>query len=241
MEFLPQQNKRNQGDVIPADVVDHWPPDKDVIVIGGGDTGSDCTGTSNRHGAKSVTQFELLPQPPDLGYFPRANDRPAALAVALLDDDAPHEHVARRRLRPPLQHPHEGIQRRRRRQRARASSPARSSGTKRTASTSSAKCRAPKRNSPANSRCWRWASSAPRRPARSAISAWNSTRAATSSADAEYRTSVDGVFAAGDLRRGQSLVVWAIHEGREAARAVDKHLMGVTHLPSTNAGDFAAR
>ena len=52
-------------------------------------------------------------------------------------------------------------------------------------------------------------------------------------------TSVEGVFAAGDMRRGQSLVVWAIHEGREAARAVDKYLMGVSHLPSVNAGDFA--
>ena len=57
--------------------------------------------------------------------------------------------------------------------------------------------------------------------------------------NADYMTSVDGVFAAGDMRRGQSLVVWAIHEGREAARAVDKYLMGVTHLPSVNAGDFA--
>ena len=52
-------------------------------------------------------------------------------------------------------------------------------------------------------------------------------------------SSVEGVFAAGDMRRGQSLVVWAIHEGREAARAIDKYLMGVTHLPSVNAGDFA--
>ena len=59
--------------------------------------------------------------------------------------------------------------------------------------------------------------------------------------DENYQTSVQGVFAAGDIRRGQSLVVWAIHEGREAARAVDKHLMGVTHLPSVNAGDFAWR
>ena len=57
--------------------------------------------------------------------------------------------------------------------------------------------------------------------------------------DAEYMSSVEGVFAAGDLRRGQSLVVWAIHEGREAARAVDKYLMGVSYLPSVNAGDFA--
>ena len=59
--------------------------------------------------------------------------------------------------------------------------------------------------------------------------------------DAEYMSNVPGVFAAGDLRRGQSLVVWAIHEGREAARAIDKHLMGVTHLPGVNAGDFAWR
>jgi glutamate synthase (NADPH/NADH) small chain len=57
--------------------------------------------------------------------------------------------------------------------------------------------------------------------------------------DAEFATSVPGVFAAGDGRRGQSLVVWAIHEGREAARAVDKRLMGVSNLPSVNSGDFA--
>ncbi|HVW38056.1 MAG TPA: FAD-dependent oxidoreductase, partial [Pirellulales bacterium] len=59
--------------------------------------------------------------------------------------------------------------------------------------------------------------------------------------NAEYMSSVEGVFAAGDLRRGQSLVVWAIHEGREAARAVDKYLMGVSHLPSAGAGEFAWR
>ena len=57
--------------------------------------------------------------------------------------------------------------------------------------------------------------------------------------DANYMSSVEGVFAAGDLRRGQSLVVWAIHEGREAARAIDKYLMGVTHLPAASAGDYA--
>jgi glutamate synthase (NADPH/NADH) small chain len=59
--------------------------------------------------------------------------------------------------------------------------------------------------------------------------------------DENYMSSTDGVFAAGDARRGQSLVVWAIHEGREAARAVDKYLMGVSHLPSASAGDFAWR
>jgi len=62
MEFLPLQNKRVAGD---RGVPDLWATDKHVVVIGGGDTGSDCVGTSNRHGAKSVTQFELLPMPPD--------------------------------------------------------------------------------------------------------------------------------------------------------------------------------
>ena len=57
----------------------------------------------------------------------------------------------------------------------------------------------------------------------------------------DYQTSVAGVFSAGDMRRGQSLVVWAIHEGREAARAVDKYLMGVSYLPSAGSGDFALR
>ena len=55
----------------------------------------------------------------------------------------------------------------------------------------------------------------------------------------DYQTSREGVFAAGDVRRGQSLVVWAIHEGREAARSVDLYLMGQTNLPSTSAGEFA--
>ena len=74
MEFLPQQNKRNQGDDVPGQIL---ATGKHVIVVGGGDTGSDCTGTSNRQGCASLTQFELLPQPPDVGLYPRAHERPA--------------------------------------------------------------------------------------------------------------------------------------------------------------------
>ncbi len=73
MEFLPQQNKVNQGDKIENQIL---ATGKHVIVIGGGDTGSDCTGTSNRHGCASLTQFELFPTPPDVGKFPRADQRP---------------------------------------------------------------------------------------------------------------------------------------------------------------------
>ena len=67
MEFLPLQNKRVAGD---STVPDLWATNKHVVIIGGGDTGSDCVGTSNRHGARSVKQFELLPMPPDLERNP---------------------------------------------------------------------------------------------------------------------------------------------------------------------------
>ena len=67
MEFLPLQNKRVAGD---DGVPELWATGKHVVIIGGGDTGSDCVGTSNRHGAKSVTQFELLPMPPDVERNP---------------------------------------------------------------------------------------------------------------------------------------------------------------------------
>ncbi|MFO0423425.1 MAG: glutamate synthase subunit beta, partial [Planctomycetia bacterium] len=97
MEFLPQQNKRNAGDDVPGQIVAEG---KDVIVIGGGDTGSDCDGTSNRQGCKSLTQFELLPQPPDLGKYPRRADRPASspwpLWTQMLRTSSSHEEGCRR-------------------------------------------------------------------------------------------------------------------------------------------------
>ena len=83
MEFLPLQNKRVAGD---QGVADLWATDKHVVIIGGGDTGSDCVGTSNRHGAKSITQFELLPVPPRFGAQP---------GVAVLAGAAAHLLLAR--------------------------------------------------------------------------------------------------------------------------------------------------
>ena len=80
MEFLPQQNKVNAGDKLEGQI---RADGKHVIVIGGGDTGSDCVGTSNRHGAKSVTQFELLPH--------AARAREQAADLALLADQAAHQ------------------------------------------------------------------------------------------------------------------------------------------------------
>src|SRR6266853_1721232 len=87
MEFLPLQNKRVAGD---KGVPDLWATDKHVVVIGGGDTGSDCVGTSNRHGAKSVTQFELLPMPPDPELNPVWPNWPLRLRTSSSHEEGVH-------------------------------------------------------------------------------------------------------------------------------------------------------
>jgi len=240
MEFLPLQNKRNQGDQIPADqsIV---ATDKDVIIIGGGDTGSDCTGTSNRHRAKSVTQFELLPEPPDLGNYPRRSERPASSPwpywPMMLRTSTSHE---------------EGCQRvfsiLTKEFRADSAGNVKELVTVDLEWVPDEQGRQVMREKAGSERVW---------PCQLVLLAMGFLgpekrgpiqdlelkldNRGNVQCDTNYMTSADGVFAAGDLRRGQSLVVWAIHEGREAARAVDRYLEGVTHLPSLNAGDFAWR
>ncbi len=236
MEFLPQQNKVNQGDSLPEQLTAKG---KDVIVIGGGDTGSDCTGTSNRHGCKSLTQFELLPPPPDVGTYPRARQRPVNTPwpywPVIMRTSTSHEEGCTREF---------------------------SISTKEFIGDEKGHVKALRtvhlewftdengrqqcKEMPGTEKVW---------PAQLVLLAMGFTGPEKSGpisdlkleldprgnvkTNGEYATSKPGVFAAGDLRRGQSLVVWAISEGREAARAVDKHLMGVTNLPSVNSGDFA--
>jgi glutamate synthase (NADPH) small chain len=236
MEFLPQQNKVNQGDQIPDQIL---ATDKDVIVIGGGDTGSDCDGTSNRQGCRSLTQFELLPQPPDVGNYPRADERPASTPwpqwPMILRTSTSHEEGCNREwsiLTKEFRGDSQGR--------------VESLVTVRIEWTKDAQGRHIFNELPDTQQVW---------PCQLALLAMGflgpEKRGPITDLNLEmdprgnvktngdYMTSCEGVFAAGDLRRGQSLVVWAIHEGREAARAVDKFLMGVTHLPSVNAGDFA--
>ena len=238
MEFLPQQNQRNQGDIIP-DAVSIVATGKDVIIIGGGDTGSDCTGTSNRHGAKTVTQFELLPQPPDLGHFPRRVDRPEHSPwpnwTMMLRTSSSHEEgcdrhwsVLTKEFRGD-EHGHvAGLV------------------TCTIEWYKDAQGRQTFREVEGTTKEW---------PCQLVLLAMGFLGPEKKGAieelglaldprgnvktDENYASSVEGVFAAGDLRRGQSLVVWAIAEGREAARAVDKYLMGATHLPSAAAADYA--
>jgi glutamate synthase (NADPH/NADH) small chain len=216
MEFLPLQNKRVAGD---AGIRDLSAADKHVVIIGGGDTGSDCVGTSNRHGARSITQFELLPMPPDVERNPVWPYWPTRLRTS-----SSHEE-----------------------------------GVSRDWSVATKEFRG--RNGKVEAlRAVRlqWKDGKPHEvpgsefdmpaelvllamgfvsPLRSLLEEFavarderGNARAPTDGPGA-YATSVPKVFAAGDMRRGQSLVVWAIREGRQCARAVDEFLMGFSELP----------
>jgi glutamate synthase (NADPH/NADH) small chain len=218
MEFLPQQNKRVAGDKLTENILASG---KNVLVIGGGDTGSDCVGTSNRQGAKSVTQIELLVKPP----LSRHANNPWPLWPMVLMTSSSHEEGVERQwsiLTKEFQDDGKGnltglkiveikwgvndqgkmgfeeIQ-----------------GTERVL------------------------------PCELALLAIGFIGAEKGGLVQElklelddrgnlktenYMTSKEGVFAAGDMRRGQSLVVWAISEGREAARALDTWLMGSSTL-----------
>ncbi len=238
MEFLPQQNARNQGDAVPDQILAKG---KDVIVIGGGDTGSDCDGTSNRQGCRSLTQFELLPQPPDVGNYPRADQRPAGnpwpLWPMILRTSTSHE---------------EGCQREwsilTKEFRGDAAGHVESLTTVRVEWVKDDAGRHVMREMPGSEQTWpcqlvllAMGFLGPERQGPISDLGLELDPRGNVKTDADYQSSLEGVFAAGDLRRGQSLVVWAIHEGREAARAVDRYLMGVSHLPGVNAGDFAWR
>ncbi len=239
MEFLPQQNMRNQGDQLPA-AQDILATGKDVIIIGGGDTGSDCTGTSNRHRARSVTQFELLDRPPELGSYPRRDERPAQTPwpywPVMMRTSTSHEEGCDR---------HWSI----------LTKEFRGDDQGRLSSLVTTDIRwepgpdgRPFVEVPGTDRQWpcqlvllAMGFMGPERRGPISDLGIELDKRGNVICDENFETSVQGVFAAGDMRRGQSLVVWAIHEGREAARGVDRRLMGVTHLPSVNAGDFAWR
>ena len=216
MEFLPQQNKVNAGDKIKAQTL---ATGKHVIVIGGGDTGSDCVGTSNRHGAASVTQFELLPQPPahengplTWPYWPTK-----------LRTSSSHE---------------EGCER------AFAVATKVFTGAKGKVTgltTVNIEFKEGKLVEIAGTQKQYKADLVLLamgfvHPVASVLDAFgvakdNRGNAKAGTDEGGYRTNIDKVFAAGDMRRGQSLVVWAIREGRQAAREVDQYLMGSTNLP----------
>jgi len=237
MEFLPQQNKRNAGDEVAAQILAEG---KDVIVIGGGDTGSDCDGTSNRQGCKSLTQFELLPQPPDLGKYPRRKERPAGtpwpLWPQMLRTSSSHEEGCRREwsiLTKEFLGDAEG--------RLRGLKTVRIEWYQ-DETTGQHKFRevaGSEEEWPCQLALLAMGFVGPEKLGPIADLGLELDPRGNVKAGSDFMTSKAGVFVAGDMRRGQSLVVWAIHEGRECARAVDLWLMGQTNLPTTTAGEFA--
>jgi glutamate synthase (NADPH) small chain len=217
MDYLPQQNKVVAGDRVDGQIL---ATGKHVIVIGGGDTGSDCVGTANRQGAASVTQFELLPQPPE------QENKPLVWPYwpIKLRTSSSHE---------------EGVTR------------------DWAVATKRFEGRDGKVEKLVAARL-EWKDGKMREipgtefvleadlvllamgflgPVGSVLDAFGVEKDARSNAKAgtegerSYSTSVAKVFAAGDMRRGQSLVVWAIREGRQCARSVDEYLMGCSELP----------
>ncbi|WP_367066128.1 glutamate synthase subunit beta [Oryzisolibacter sp. LB2S] len=217
MEFLPQQNKVNAGDKLKGQLSASG---KHVIVIGGGDTGSDCVGTSNRHGAKSVTQFELMPMPP------LAEDKPLVWPYwpIKLRTSSSHDEGCVREFAIATK---EFI-----------GSKGKVTGLK----TVQVEFKDGKFHEIAGTEKEYQADLVLLAmgfvgPVGAVLDAFGVEKDMRGNARAStdfiggYATSVPKVFAAGDMRRGQSLVVWAIREGRQAARAVDEFLMGVSDLP----------
>jgi glutamate synthase (NADPH/NADH) small chain len=216
MEFLPLQNRRVAGD---HGVPDLWASDKHVIVIGGGDTGSDCVGTSNRHGAKSVTQWELLAKPDDPAFNPVWPNWPLRLRTSSSHEEGVNRDwsVATKEL------VGEGG-------RVKALKAVRLSWKDGKMS----EVPGSEFTVPADLVLLAMGFVSPVQSVLEAFGVEKDARGnakATTDGHGCYATSAPKVFAAGDMRRGQSLVVWAIREGRQCARAVDEFLMGSSELP----------
>ena len=225
MEFLPQQNKLNAGDKLKSEGITQIRADgKHVVVIGGGDTGSDCVGTSNRHGAKSVTQFELLPMPPE------QEDKPLVWPYwpIKLRTSSSHEEGCEREFAIATKAFVAGSGKDAGKVKALKAVRVQWEGGRMVEVPGS------EQTLPADLVLLAMGFT---NPVATMLEAFGVDKDARGNARATtellggYATNVAKVFAAGDMRRGQSLVVWAIREGRQAARAIDEFLMGASALP----------
>ena len=224
MEFLPQQNRTVAGDQVQGQLL---ATGKHVVVIGGGDTGSDCVGTSNRQGAASVTQYELMPQPPEeenkaltWPYWPtkmrtsssheEGCERDWSITTKAFRDDGKGQVKTLVTARVEWRKDE-------------------TTGQMKMAEVPGSEVEVP-----ADLVLFAMGFVAPIASVLEAFGVERDPRGnarAQTEGERSYRTSIDKVFAAGDMRRGQSLVVWAIREGRQAARSVDLFLMGASELP----------
>jgi glutamate synthase (NADPH/NADH) small chain len=221
VDYLTQQNRRCEGDAVDeASIISA--EGRRVVIIGGGDTGADCLGTAHRQGARSVAQFELMPRPP----ASRAADNPWPQWPAIFRSSAAHEEGGERVYSVSTE-------------RFLADANGCVSGI--SAVNGEVRVEAGRlRFIPAPETAFEIETDlvllamgftgVREEGLLSDLGVTIGPRSAVAT-DVHYRTNVPGVFAAGDMRRGQSLVVWAINEGREAARECDRYLMGDTLLP----------
>lgn len=220
MEFLTQQNTRVAGKKISTNEI--WATGKNVVVIGGGDTGSDCVGTSNRHQAKSVSQIEILSKPPK----DRTPQMPWPNWPMILRTSTSHEEGCDRSWSIVTK---EFIGDEKGNLKALKIVEVEWQGNKFTEKAGT------EREIPCELALLAMGFLHPQHEGLLDQLAVDYDDRGNVKCN-KYQTSVEGVFAAGDMRRGQSLVVWAISEGREAARAVDNYLMGQTALEAKEQG-----
>ncbi len=227
MDFLEQNNRRVAGDPVPDEAFISA-KDKHVVVIGGGDTGSDCVGTSNRHGAKSVTQIELMPKPPSERDPMSWPNWPVILRTSSSHEEGCEREWA---LMTKAFVGENGLLKAIRLVNIEwAKDP-------KTGRHSFQEVAGSEREIPCDLALLAIGFVHPQfqgmlEQLGVEIDERGNVR------DDNYRTNIDKVFVAGDMRRGQSLVVWAIAEGREAARSVDAFLMGESVLESRDAGQL---
>ena len=213
MEYLPQQNRRIAGDVVDGQIL---PTGKRVVIIGGGDTGADCLGTAHRQKAASIHQFEIMPMPPE----ERSPSTPWPLWPLQLRTESAHEEGGMRDW---------------------AVATVRFTGDKggHVKQLHAVRVGPPPKFEPVPGTEFTldvdlvliaMGFLGPVTNGMIETLGVKLNARGNVETDANYMSSNPGVFAAGDMRRGQSLVVWAITEGRQAARGIDKFLMGETHL-----------
>jgi len=197
--------------------------DKDVIVIGGGDTGTDCIGTSIRHGCKSLVNFELFPQPPEN----RSDDNPWPSWPKILRTDYGHEESSSVFGVDPRVY------------KISTAEFLGEDGVLKGVKTVEVEFRDGKFETlPGSEKEWKadlvllaMGFLGPEHQCSDPLGINYDQRSNYQATHGKFNTNVDGIYASGDCRRGQSLVVWAINEGREAAREIDRNLMGTTQLP----------
>ena len=222
MDYLTMQNHRSQGDAVPDEGF-ITAKDKHVVIIGGGDTGADCLGTAHRQGARSVTQFEILPRPPQERD---ALANPWPLWPNIFRVSSAHEEGGAREYSINTTHftGKDG--------RVTTLHVVRVEMVTEGGRSSFRPLSGTEHQLDADLVLLAMGFLGPRRDGMLTELGVKLTDRGTVWRDANWMTSVPGVFTAGDMQRGQSLIVWAIAEGRSAARGVDRYLMGTSELPA---------